>query len=257
MPLYAREEPPVIVPPGVSDSAFYAAILDAAKEKVEEWQIPPAPPEWLWRCFFLAARAMVAQRARGRGNLLRLWDLRAAQFAWACLNAPEEWEPENQVSSEALKDLFQIMLNAEAVKEGTKRWPIVEIFDKAKAAFKHCRELRNDLGSRGKYELMADEWPVPVPKKPMPTDSIEFYRLALRQVFGTRERPRVSFMGEPFSADMIKDHQLEECCRLFWKRPGEAARHLVAGLTSTSPAWVAQVISQQRRARPAPRGYIP
>ena len=261
--MIVREPAPIVAPLGVSDYEFYAAILNLKPSTTpgkgtprqvapsNEWAIPPAPPEWLWRCFFLAARSMVARRSEGQ---LALWDLRAAQFAWANLNTPEDWEPEGPVSNDAIKDLLLLMLDPGAVKEGLKKWPIVEIFDQAKWAFKHCKDLRRRLGAHGRYELMPRAAIVPVPRRALPTDSVAFYRLAFSQVFGTGKNPRLSFMGEDFSADMINDRVLEDCLP-FWTHPAEAAHNLVAGLTCTTPEYVAQMISKQRRARPAARGY--
>jgi len=125
--LHVSEPPPVEVPKGIDHYAFFAALVDPAvtpkgtRRRVtppKKEDIPEEMPEWMWQCFFVAARAMVARRTPG---LLGLWDIRSAQLTSALINTPEDWEEEyDNTGLDALKDLLTIMADPEAAKPGLK-----------------------------------------------------------------------------------------------------------------------------------------
>src|SRR5512138_448596 len=89
MPLIAYGPTPIEVPRGVDHYEFFASLLDVALGRaqanarrqppptIKEEDVPPAPVEWMWHCFFVAAPAMVARRTP---SLLGLWDIRSGQF---------------------------------------------------------------------------------------------------------------------------------------------------------------------------------
>jgi len=125
--LHVSEPPPVEVPKGIDHYEFFAALADPAvtpkgtRRRVtppKKEDIPEEMPEWMWQCFFVAARAMVARRTPG---LLGLWDIRSAQLTSALINTPEDWEEEyDNTGLDALKDLLTIMADPEAAKPGLK-----------------------------------------------------------------------------------------------------------------------------------------
>ncbi len=265
----AHSFPPVALPPDIPHRDFFLEIF-AQQDRpsrtkrprgtippTDEWRIPSGLADWAWKCFFLAARAMVA---RHTPDLLELWDLRAAQFEWEEVN----WSDEDEVhreellfQSEALKDLLTIMVRPEAAKLGLKGIPLVPLFDRAKAAFAHCRTLRQRHPRVAVYEPMGrirgmSLFPCETyPTKPLRTDSVAFYRLAMNQVFGNGEQSiNERYLMDWFSADMIKDHVLAKCLP-HWKQPAQAALALLAGLTKNSPEYLAQVISARRKSNRA------
>jgi hypothetical protein len=210
--------------------------------------VPAGLHECLWQRFFLAARAMVA---RHTPQLLELWDLRAAELA----REDEDDDGGVPLNYDVIRDLVTIMERPEAAKLGLKGIPVVGIFERAKAAFAHCKRLRRRHGPRAPYEPMVGKGAFspalvgPFPTIPLPTASLDFYRLALRQVFGTQQVPcGLRFLEEWFSADRVSDQTLERCLRV-WDSPPEAARTLLASLTGLKPKYLAQVISAGHRSR--------
>ena len=259
MPLYAPPPTRIEVPPGIDHFAFFAALLgQVAPPPVKgnrrrfapplAENVPCDAPEWMWWCFYAAAREMVGRRTP---HLLDLWDLRSGQLVAALVNAPEDWEEEvDNTGLDALKDLLTIMSNPEAAKLGLKGTTFVRIYEDARKAFAHCKRLRERLGNRGRYESMHRTPRIPIPRTSLPTDSPAFYHLALRETLGTAEESRTTFQGEPFHAEHIKDHHLKKCLQE-WKRPGEAALNLLAAITGNAVPSIRKVLSERRTAAKA------
>jgi hypothetical protein len=254
MPIIVSEPPPIEVPTGIDHYEFFAALLDSAvpqkgtRRRVtppKEEDFPRDAPEWMWRCFFVAARAMVARHTPG---LLGLWDIRSGQLTSALINAPEDWAEEyDNTGLDALKDLLTIMVHPEAAKPGLKGTTFVQIFDGVQKAFKHCKHLRQRLPARAKYESMRKHPAIAVPKTALPTDSPEFYRLALGEVLGTGEDGQNTYRGELFNADSIQDHHLRKCLPE-WKRPAEAALTLLSQVTGNTVDYLRKTLSERRTA---------
>ena len=81
MPLYFDPPlPPIEVPTGIDHYEFFAVLLDSAipqkgtRQRVtppKEEDFPHDAPEWIWRCFFVAARALADDAAPPDLNSLR------------------------------------------------------------------------------------------------------------------------------------------------------------------------------------------
>jgi hypothetical protein len=267
MPLYAPPPTPIEVPKGIDHYEFFSALLgkgelpEGMRKRVRfqpprEEDLPLDAPEWMWWCVFAAARAMVARRTP---HLLQLWDIRSGQLTSALINDPEEWEEEvDNTCLDALKDLLLIMVDPEAAKPGLKGTTFVQIFEDAKKAFTHCKRLRERIGRQGRYESRRKrpDPDLPIPQTPIPTDSPQFYRLALQEVLGTGQDCRHTYQGQPFNADHIKDHHLRKCLPE-WKRPGQAALTLLSEVTGNSVPYLAQMISRRKQAAKARLKRVP
>ncbi len=212
--------------------------------------IPPPPeravprflPKTAWRTFFIAARTMVGRHQRGgRTSLIELWDKAASQLSRGLRRAGSETAVDYPTAI-AFGKLIAILEGWVTPQPNLWQRDIVSLYERTLKVLEHCKLIRRNCGRMAVYIPFEAKWartPVHVPRTPMPTDSAQFYRVALSQVFSREEIGR------------IQNHVLETLPALD-RRPAEAARTVLASVFERKLEYLAQKISAARRPRPTP-----
>ncbi len=227
------------------------------KGKRPRRRVPPPPTEWdfdldtgepfeyeiipealtgaAWDRFFRAVRMRLAARSEG---MLKAWD------DAACALMEEQREDDAEAIAEALDRLCKILENPEAAAKSPRFRPGYHgLYKETQAVIKHCRTLRQRYPKqaicyppRDPNAFLLDFYkggPLSTPVRP---DAPEFYRLALREVYGLWRVP---------------DAVLTDCVTHHWRKPAAFALEVLAAYAGLSTEYLKRKLYQTPRSRPA------
>jgi len=199
-------------------------------EPLEGYTLPEPLICEAWYRFFLAVRTMVGRKYP---RLVPVWD-----DASYILSDQQIHHEDPQSVAKALETLCTILERPGAAKL-RKFYPHLKtMYEHTKAILSHCMKLRNRPGRRMQYEPLKGPWYVepellsgdpPWPGPPVPKDSPEFYRVALRELYGDWKVP---------------DDILQQCVTA---NPAEAAKSVVGEWARLKPDYLAKKIYSQSR----------